>query len=451
MTPRSFLEFIAEARGISPGARRQRLDEVFELLHLERVLDQTIDTLSKGYRRRVGLAQAILHDPEVLILDEPTDGLDPNQKHEVRELIGRMAKSQDHRDLDAPARRGRGRLQPRDHHRARQDPRRRHAARPRGALAVLQRRVAEAREPGARFRAARNALKLLPEVASTELDEKSGRITAFPAPGKLPLASINALAERQRWPLAELHLESGRLDEVFRSITGGASGMSGVAAVFKRELASYFATPIAYVFIVIFLVARRAGSRSSTAASTSAARPTSRRSSTCTRGSTCSSCRRLSMRLWAEERKSGSIELLMTLPIETWQAVAGKFLAAWAFTGIALALTFPIWITVNYLGDPDNGVIVAAYVGSFLMAGGFLAIGACISAATKNQVIAFILSGRRVLRACSLRGSASCCDVLSGWRRSGSSTASRASGSSRTSTTSARASSTCATSSTSRC
>jgi ABC-2 type transport system permease protein len=98
------------------------------------------------------------------------------------------------------------------------------------------------------------------------------------------------------------------------------------------------------------------------------------------------------MRLWAEERKSGSIELLMTLPVEIWQAVTGKFLAAWAFTGLALALTFPIWITVNYLGDPDNGVIIAAYIGSLLMAGGFLAVGSCISAATKNQVIAFILA-----------------------------------------------------------
>ncbi|HEY9182946.1 MAG TPA: ABC transporter ATP-binding protein, partial [Gammaproteobacteria bacterium] len=93
MTPRSFLEFIAEARGIPPDQRRKRLDEVIGLLHLDRVLEQSIDTLSKGYRRRVGLAQAIVHDPEVLILDEPTDGLDPNQKHEVRELIGRMAKS----------------------------------------------------------------------------------------------------------------------------------------------------------------------------------------------------------------------------------------------------------------------------------------------------------------------------------------------------------------------
>jgi ABC-2 type transport system permease protein len=100
----------------------------------------------------------------------------------------------------------------------------------------------------------------------------------------------------------------------------------------------------------------------------------------------------LSMRLWAEERKSGSIELLMTLPLDVWQAVVGKYLAAWTFTALAIALTFPLWITVNYLGEPDNGVIFAAYVGSILLAGGFLAIGACISAATKNQVVAFIIS-----------------------------------------------------------
>ena len=100
----------------------------------------------------------------------------------------------------------------------------------------------------------------------------------------------------------------------------------------------------------------------------------------------------ITMRLWAEERKTGSIELLMTLPITPWQAVLGKYLAAWAFTGVALLLTFPIWITVNYLGDPDNGAIVAAYIGSFLMAGGFLAIGACLSATTRNQVIAFVIT-----------------------------------------------------------
>ena len=100
----------------------------------------------------------------------------------------------------------------------------------------------------------------------------------------------------------------------------------------------------------------------------------------------------IAMTLWADERKTGTIELLMTLPIRLADAVVGKFLAAWVLTGIALALTFPIWITVNYLGDPDNGVIVAAYLGSWLMAGGFLAIGSCMSACTKNSVIAFILT-----------------------------------------------------------
>jgi len=100
----------------------------------------------------------------------------------------------------------------------------------------------------------------------------------------------------------------------------------------------------------------------------------------------------VAMRLWAEERRSGTIELLMTLPISPWEAICGKFLAAWAFVGVALLATLPIWITVNVLGQPDNGIIFAAYLGSFLMAGAFLAIGSCISALTKNQVIAFIVA-----------------------------------------------------------
>jgi ABC-2 type transport system permease protein len=167
--------------------------------------------------------------------------------------------------------------------------------------------------------------------------------------------------------------------------------MSGIGAVLKRELASYFATPIAYVFIVVFLLvlgwftfffAAFYERGQADLASFFTWHP----------WLFLFLVPALSMRLWAEERKSGSIELLMTLPIETWQAVVGKFLAAWIFTAIAIVLTFPVWITVNYLGSPDNGVIVAGYVGSLLMSGGFLAIGACISAATKNQVIAFILS-----------------------------------------------------------
>jgi ABC-2 type transport system permease protein len=165
--------------------------------------------------------------------------------------------------------------------------------------------------------------------------------------------------------------------------------LNKVSIVFRRELRSYFATPLAYVFIVIFLVL--------------AAVFTFQLGGLFERGQAdLQSFFRwhpwlylvlipaISMRLWAEERNSGSIELLMTLPITLWQAVVGKFLAAWCFAGIALLLTFPVWITINYLGSPDNGAIIAAYVGSFLMAGGFLAIGTCMSAATRNQVIAFI-------------------------------------------------------------
>ena len=167
--------------------------------------------------------------------------------------------------------------------------------------------------------------------------------------------------------------------------------MRNTGVIFKRELESYFATPVAYVFIVIFLILSGA--------------LTFHLGNFYERGQADLSpffnfhpwlylflVPAISMRLWAEERKSGSIELLLTLPVSMLEAVIGKFLAAWLFTGLALLLTFPMWITVNYLGNPDNGVIFAAYAGSLLMAGGFLAIGACISATTKNQVIAFIIS-----------------------------------------------------------
>ena len=122
----------------------------------------------------------------------------------------------------------------------------------------------------------------------------------------------------------------------------------------------------------------------------------------------------LSMRLWAEERKSGTIELFLTLPIRMTEAVVGKFLAAWCFAGIALALTFPFWITVNLLGSPDNGVIVASYIGSWLMAGALLAIGACVSAATKNQVIAFVVTAA-IAFVFTVAGSPVVLGLLQGW------------------------------------
>jgi ABC-2 type transport system permease protein len=164
-----------------------------------------------------------------------------------------------------------------------------------------------------------------------------------------------------------------------------------IKTIFQRELRAYFTTPIAYVFIVIFLLLTGIF--------------TFYLGDFFARGQAdlmpffsfhpwlyMIFLPAITMRLWAEERKNGTIELLFTLPITTGDIVVGKFLAAWFFTLISLILTLPIWLCVNYLGEPDNGVILASYLGSLLMAGGFLAIGACISALTKNQVIAFVLS-----------------------------------------------------------
>jgi ABC-2 type transport system permease protein len=167
--------------------------------------------------------------------------------------------------------------------------------------------------------------------------------------------------------------------------------MSATLALMRRELRSYFVTPVAYVFLVIFLIL--AGILTFYAGDFYDRRiadlqpffemhpwlylilvPA------------------VSMRMWAEEAKSGTLELLLTLPVTLWQAMLGKFLAAWFFVGLALLLTFPIWITVNYLGSPDNGIIIAGYIGSWLMAGAFLAIGACLSTLTSSQVVAFILT-----------------------------------------------------------
>jgi ABC-2 type transport system permease protein len=167
--------------------------------------------------------------------------------------------------------------------------------------------------------------------------------------------------------------------------------MNAMLNVMRRELGGYFATPVAYVFLVIFLVMTGIF--------------TFYLGGFYERGIADLDpffrfhpwlylflVPAISMRLWAEERRLGTIELLFTLPLTTAQAVVGKFLAAWLFIGLALLLTLPVWLTVNYLGDPDNGVILAAYLGSWLMAGGFLAIGSCMSALTRNQVVAFILS-----------------------------------------------------------
>ena len=167
--------------------------------------------------------------------------------------------------------------------------------------------------------------------------------------------------------------------------------MSNVITIFKRELAGYFSTPIAYVFLIIFAILSGLF--------------TFYIGNLFERGSADLQpffiylpwlflvlVPAISMRLWSEERRSGTIELLMTLPVSIWQAVVGKWLAGLVFVGVALACTLPLWWTVNYLGDPDNGVIAVSYLGALALAGVYLAIGGCMSALTANQVIAFVLA-----------------------------------------------------------
>ena len=169
------------------------------------------------------------------------------------------------------------------------------------------------------------------------------------------------------------------------------TSFGNIKAITKRELQGYFASPVAYVFIVIFLMLVSVftflfgGFFERNDAS-------------------LLSCfmwypwlylflvPAVGMRLWSEERRSGTMELLLTMPITTWQAIVGKFIASWSFLVLALVLTFPIWITVNYLGNPDNGAILCGYIGSALMAATYLAIACMTSAMTRNQVISFIVS-----------------------------------------------------------
>jgi len=218
MTVRHFLDFIADLRALHGAQRSARLNHVIEHLQLQSVLEQTIDTLSKGFRRRVGLAQAIVHDPPALILDEPTDGLDPNQKHEVRSLINAMARDKiiiisTHilEEVEAVCTRAiiiaRGRI-------VADDTPAHLAARSRYHNAVSMQL-----EQPAQLAAARAALGAVPGVTEVEVSERDARLTALPKAGATILPAVSELAARTGLQLKELHLESGRLDEVFRTIT----------------------------------------------------------------------------------------------------------------------------------------------------------------------------------------------------------------------------------------
>ena len=220
MTVREFIDFIADVRGLTGERRFQRIDDAIGRLHLERVLEQPIDTLSKGFRRRVGLAGSILHDPKVLILDEPTDGLDPNQKQEVRTLINSMARDKTiiistHllEEVHAVCRRAiiiaGGRILA-DATPAELEARSRYHQ----AVSLSAANVGEAKE----------ALARVAEIAAIEVDPQDNRITAFPKPGRAIFVAVGDALKERGVVFRELALEAGRLDEVFRTITQGAAG-----------------------------------------------------------------------------------------------------------------------------------------------------------------------------------------------------------------------------------
>jgi ABC-2 type transport system ATP-binding protein len=408
-----YLNFIADIRHLTGAAKKQAIEYAVARTDIHDVLHQPIGTLSKGYKRRVGLAQALLHNPPVLILDEPTDGLDPNQKHEVRTLIREI--SQDKAIIIST-----------------------HILEEVESLCdrttiITDGRVVADGTPGdfeklSRFYNAvsislpsgnasevRRILDVLPEVASVETkvsDAQFTELTVLPEKGQTIIANIADLSRQKNWPTEQIFVKQGHLEEVFRNVTteetisvdrsvknffditpdeSGSTQLRDIWSVAKRELIAYFSTPVAYVFIVTFLIALGA--------------------LTFFLGHFFSLGQAnldpffqfhpwlylffipaIAMRLWAEERKSGSIEMLLTLPVTIFATVLGKFLAAWVVIGLGLMLSSTMWITVNYLGSPDNGAIATAYVGSFFIAGGYLAISSFVSALTQNQVIAFIIS-----------------------------------------------------------
>jgi len=441
MTVNAYLHFIASVRHLRGTAAGQAIDYVVDRTHIDRVMYQPIETLSKGYRRRVGLAQALLHDPDVLILDEPTDGLDPNQKYEVRELIREISPNKaiiisTHilEEIDALCSRSiiiaDGKVVADATPRSLQSRSSTHNA---VCLSVAHDEAARIKHKIEQLPGVEN---VIPGNVPARHHETSNvdELIALPESGQEILASIASCVRENDWRVQQLRLSSESLDDVFRDLTTGnvqannanRPTLSAISpapvestlrydtwTIFKREFSGYFSTPVAYVFIVILLAAMGSFTFFTGHFFTQ-------------RQATLDAFFQfhpwlflvfvpaITMRLWAEERKTGSIEMLLTLPVTTLGVVLGKFLAAWAITVISLVLSATMWITVNYLGSPDNASIATGYLGSVLVAGCFTAIGGFVSALTRNQVIAFIVSAA-VCFAFTASGLNAVLDFFSDW------------------------------------